>query len=478
MKAKFAPNLLGLLFGLVLFSYGAAAQDRSSDYTEPYQQQALEIYRASIGFRTASPYGQVPAMANYLAEQFRAGGFADEDIHVLAFTQESGEETAALIVRYEGDGSLDAAPILLVAHMDVVEALPEDWEREPFTLIEEDGYFFGRGTCDNKFGTTMLASAFLRLREAGFQPGRDLILAFTGDEETTMTSTRAIVTTYRDLTDAEFALNADAGGGVLDERNEPVSFLVQAAEKTYATFELTVRNPGGHSAHPRDDNAIYELAAALRNIEGYRFPVRSNSTTRRYFEVASGTRTGELGDAMRRFASDPNDQAAADILWRYPLQVGYTRTTCIPTMLDAGHAENALPQSATATVNCRIFPGEQISEVAATLTRLAGDPEIEVKLLGNPTAALDSPLRQDVLDAAQVAANRLYPGLPVIPIMSPYGTDATEIRAAGIPTYGVMGLFAREEDDFTHGLNERVLVRSFFAALEFWPTLLRNLAGR
>jgi len=466
------------LSALVLGVCRAQAQDRSSDYIETYQQQALEIYRTSIGFRTATPYGQVPIMANYLAEKFLAGGFADEDVHILPFTQEDGEETAALIVRYKGDGSFREEPILLIAHMDVVEALPQDWERDPFMLVEEDGYFFGRGTSDNKFGMTMLTSTFLRLKAEEFRPSRDLILGFTGDEETTMRSTRGIVTTYRDLTDAEFALNTDAGGGVLDEHGDPVSYLLQAAEKSYATFELTIRNPGGHSAQPRADNAIYELANVLRKIESYRFPVRFNSATQRYFDLASATRTGELGQAMRRFAADPDDEAAADILYDFPAQAGITRTTCIPTMLSAGHADNALPQSATATINCRIFPGIEISEVSDTLLRLGDNPQLEIELADNSAVGLASPLRDDIMDAVQRTVSSLYPNVPIIPIMSAYFTDAAETRAAGIPTYGVSGLFIREEDEFQHGLNERVPVRSFFGALEFWPKLLKDLTGQ
>ncbi len=254
--------------GFLLLTFGVVqAQDRSADYTEPYQLRALEIYRTSIAYRTAESHGQVPALANYLAEQFRAGGFANEDVHVLPFTQPDGEETPALVVRYRGDGSSGSKPILLVAHMDVVDALPQDWERNPFQLTEENWYFFGRGTLDDKFGTTMLTATFLRLKAEGFQPTRDFILAFTGDEETEQATTRALVTTHRTLTDSEFALNADAGGGVLDENGNVVSYQVQAAEKTYATFELTVRNPGGHSSLPRADNAIYELAHALEKIE-------------------------------------------------------------------------------------------------------------------------------------------------------------------------------------------------------------------
>ena len=466
------PVILSLVPGLL------TAQASSADYTEQYQQKALEIFRTAISYRTAATHGEVPQLANYLADQFRAGGFPDHDIHVLPHTLPSGEETVGLVVRYRGDSSSGQKPILLVAHLDVVDALPQDWERDPFTMIEEDAFFFGRGTLDDKFGVTMLTATFLRLKAEGFVPTRDLIIAFTGDEETGMVTTRSLVTTHRSLTDAEFALNADAGGGSLNERGEPIAYLIQTSEKTYATFELTLRNPGGHSSTPRSDNAIYELATVLKNIEAYRFPVRYNETTRLYFEETAKVTEGEIGDAMRRFARNPDDSQAADVLFDAPGQVGITRTTCVATMLRAGHAENALPQSATATVNCRIFPGVEVADVEATLMRVANNDSLEIRMLGNPTASALSPLRDDIVAAVTAAVQARFPGMPVVPYMAPYATDGREIRAAGIPTYGVMGLFMNDDDIFAHGLNERVPVNSFFGGLEHWYVILHQLAGR
>ena len=361
--------------------------------------------------------------------------------------------------------------------MDVVDALPKDWERDPFTLIEEDGYFFGRGVLDDKFGVTTLTTNFIRLKAEGFVPTRDLIIAFTGDEETGMLTTRGLVTTHRELTDAEFALNADGGGGVLGEDGEALRYLLQTSEKTYATFELTLTNPGGHSSTPRTDNAIYELASVLKNIEAHRFPVRVNETTRRYFRAASEITEGEVGQAMARLAENPDDSAAAEVLWHRPEQVGITRTTCVATMLRAGHAENALPQTATATVNCRIFPGVDVGEVRETLLRVAGNPATRIEVLDDPQASPSSPIRDDVLEAVTLAVEQLHPGTPVIPYMAPYGTDGKETRRGGIPTYGTMGLFLKDSDQFAHGLNERVSVRSFYDALEFWYTVLNTLAG-
>jgi len=452
------------------------AQDSSADYTQPYQKQAFEILRTSVGYRTAAGHGQVPALARYLADQFRAGGFPEEDIHVLPLTTADGEETASLVVRYRSDGSSGRRPILLLAHMDVVDALPQDWERDPFTLIEENGYFFGRGSADDKSGVAMLTATFLRLKAEGYVPTRDLIIAFSGDEESGMLTAHDLVTAHRDLTDAEFALNADAGGGVLGEDGKPIRFLLQMSEKTYATFELTVTNPGGHSSTPREDNAIYELASVLKNIQAYRFPVRVNAATKEYFEAASRVTEGPVGEAMARLAADPTDSVAAEVLWHEPEQVGITRTTCVATMLRAGHAENALPQSATATVNCRIFPGVAVGDVQETLQRVAGNPAVQIHVLGDPVPSPASPPRDDVTHAVADGIARIQPGTPVIPYMAPYGTDGKEVRRAGIPTYGVMGLFMKDSDQFAHGLNERIPVRPFYDALEFWHVVITELS--
>jgi carboxypeptidase PM20D1 len=255
-----------LLIVVALASITVSGQSVSSTYDAPHQRQALDLYRTIVAMRTAETQGEVPRLARYLAEQLRAGGFAAEDIHVLPLKLASGEETASLVVRYRGNGASKKKPVLFVAHMDVVDARREDWTRDPFTLVEENGYFFGRGTLDNKSGVAFLTSTFMRLKSERFVPSRDLILAFTGDEETGQLTTEALMTTHRALTDAEFAVNADAGGGVLDESGRPTSYLLQLSEKTYATFEVTVTNPGGHSSLPRADNAIYELADVLKRI--------------------------------------------------------------------------------------------------------------------------------------------------------------------------------------------------------------------
>jgi len=456
--------LLAMLLALTIaIPCGAATPN-------PNEARAREIYSKLIAYKTSVGLKQVPAMAGYLASQFRAAGFPDADIHVLPVG-----ETASLVVRYRGDGS-GGKPILMMAHMDVVTAKPEDWKRDPFTLVEENGYFYGRGTADVKDGVATLTATFLRLKGEGFVPTRDLVIVFTGDEETGMTTTRDLVGKHRDLIDAEYALNSDGGGGTLDESGRPQTYGLQTAEKTYASFELTTRNPGGHSSLPRPDNAIYELADALKRVQAYRFPVMSNETTLAAFKAAGAVTPGPLGEAMLKFAADPTDQAAAETLSKVPTEAGRTRTTCTPTLLRGGHADNALPQSATATVNCRIFPGVAIATVQKALQDAAG-PKVEIVSIGEPTASDASPLRADVVAAVTKAVHVRHPGVPIVPVQESGATDGLHFRAAGIPTYGVGGMFMKDSDAFAHGLNERVPVQGFYDGLEHWYVLVKELAG-
>ena len=306
----------------LLVAGSVMAQDSSESYSADYQREALEMFRHVISLRTAEGHGKVPEMAEYLAALFIDAGFDSEDVTIVPYTEATGEEVASLVVRYRGNGLSGKKPILLLAHMDIVDANPSDWERDPFNMIEEDGYFFGRGTIDNKLGIVSLTSAFQRLMREEFTPTRDLIIAFTGDEESHMETVRSLVNAHRALVDAEFVLNADSGHGFLDHDHNPVAFLLQSAEKTYATFELTIRNPGGHSSRPRADNAIYELATVLKNIEADRFPARINDTTRDYFEKLSMLVSGPGGQAMRDFVDDQDDEQARAVLEADPSQVG------------------------------------------------------------------------------------------------------------------------------------------------------------
>ena len=460
-------KLLSLIAATLVAAGGAHA-----DAPAPVRTQALDIFRSIIAFKTSEGLHQVPVMAEYLAAKFRAGGFADEDIHVLPVG-----ETASLVVRYRGGGK-GGKPILLLAHMDVVTANREDWQRDPYTLIEENGYFYGRGTYDIKEEVALLTETFLRLKAEHFVPARDLVIVFTGDEETEQATAQDLVDRHRDLIDAEYALNGDGGGGTFDEKTgAPQLFTMQGAEKASVTFELTVHNPGGHSSRPRNDNAIYELADALKAVQAYRFPVMWNDWTIGGFKASAPATPGELGQAMARFAANPHDSTAADILWNSPQDVGRTRTTCIATMLKGGHANNALPQTATARINCRVFPGMSVDEVKSTLQKLVGD-KVEVSALGIPAIAKPSPLRKDVIAAVTKAVHSVYPGTPIVPEMAPYATDGAIFSNGGIPTFGVSSAFIKDSDIFSHGLNERLPVSAFYNGLTYYYVLLKEIGGK
>jgi acetylornithine deacetylase/succinyl-diaminopimelate desuccinylase-like protein len=432
---------------------------------------ALDIYRRIVSFDTSIDGGQTTVMASYLADRFRSGGFADEDVRIMPHAS-----TASLSVRYRGDGT-GGRSILLLAHMDVVPARRAEWERDPFTLIEENGFFFGRGSIDNKASVALLTATFLQLRAERFQPTRDLIVWFSGDEETTGETTMALLAQRRDwLGEPEYALNSDSGGGLLSHDGAPTAYFLQTAEKTYADFTLTARNSGGHSSQPRADNAIFNLVDAIGRIRGYAFPVMWNDATIESFRTV-GARVGGIdGAAMLLFAQRPGDPGAAETLSRNPSYVGQVRTTCIPTLLAGGHAENALPQTATANVNCRIFPGISPADVQAELQRLAGDAvAVTVPTAANASEA--SPLRPDVIAAVTAAVHASYPGVPIAPSMSAGATDGVFFRGAGIPTYGVSEAFLREEDEFAHGLNERNPTASFYNGLTHWRILITTLAS-
>ncbi len=461
--------LVGTALAAAVFTAPFVAADKDA----PHNKKAFEIYKTAVEMRTAKGHNMVLKLANYLAAEFEEGGFDKADIHVAEVS-----DNAVLIVRYKGDGSSGKRPISISAHMDVVDALPKDWERSPFKLIEENGYYFGRGTVDDKAGMTAVAANFLRLKKEGWVPSRDLIIAFSGDEETDMLSTRALVKEFRELTDSEFVLNADAGGGrIPEDGGTPASFGLQAAEKTYVDFELTVTNPGGHSSRPREDNAIYELATALKNIQAFKFPVMATELTRAYFKGTGPNTPGDLGKAMSKFAEDPKDAWAIGVLRGDASTVGTTGTTCVATMLRGGHAPNAMPQSATANVNCRIFPGTGVEYTLNTLKEIVANDEVKFTTITDPTETDASPLRDDVLAAVRKAVDTRYPGLELIPAMSSGGTDGMHFRAAGIPSYGVNGIFMKSSDSFSHGLNERLPVESFYSNIEHWYVLLKEIAG-
>ncbi|MCL6699612.1 M20/M25/M40 family metallo-hydrolase [Sphingomonas sp. NSE70-1] len=440
----------------------------------PDQVQARQIYEKVITFRTSQGQGQVPPMVAYLEGVLRDAGISADNIVKLPKA-----ETVGMLVRVPGSYR-NAKPILFSAHMDVVDARPEDWKRDPYKLIEENGYFYGRGTIDNKGGVVALMSTILRMQKAGVKPKRTLVFAFIGDEETGLDETDGTtrqVAAHPWVKGAEFAINTDAGGGLLAPDGKPMIYLVQGAEKTYATFELTATNKGGHSSRPRTDNAIYEIARAVTRIDEYRFPAMSNDLTRSYLGAVGKVTPGPAGEMLKRFAANPEDSAAADAIAGIPEFVGTTRTTCVATMLSGGHAENALPQKATATVNCRIFPGVSIDDVQKKLTTQVADPKISVKVLGAPFASPVSELRPDIERAITQSIHKRYPGVAVTPYLESGGTDGMVYRTAGIPTWATSGIFIKPEEMFAHGLDERVPVKSFYDGLDHIHDLAVALGG-
>jgi acetylornithine deacetylase/succinyl-diaminopimelate desuccinylase-like protein len=449
--------------------------------TLPPKWEALtrEIYKTAV--ETPTVKGREGAnlkLATYLAGKLREAGWADADIHVLPYESTPGNKTAALVARWPAAGTPTAKPILIIGHMDVVEALPSDWTTDPFTLVEKDGYFYGRGTGDDKGGVVPSMVALMKLRADGFKPNRDIVVLYTGDEETQGKGAELGATAWRKWTDAEFVLNADAGGGAFSRDGRALAFGIQTAEKTFQSYYLRVRNPGGHSSRPRPDNAIYELADALKLVQKHRFTPQLNETTRAYFTArAAQEGNSALGQAMRRWLANPNDGRAADIVEASPLEVGRTRTRCVATMLKGGHADNALPQLAEATVNCRIIPGVEPKVVEAELKRVVG-PKVEVTPLpdiGRPTPV--SPLRPDVVGAYTRAVHARFPNAPIIPEMSTGATDGLEFRARGMPVYGVDGQWGVSPDDErAHGRDERQAVQALWDNVLHWEHLVRDIA--
>jgi carboxypeptidase PM20D1 len=449
------------------FAIGAAAAGKPA-VDQALHDQALEILQKSISFRTVDGAGQVPAYAEYLKSVLVQAGYAPGDISI-----DPVANTATLVARYKGTDS-KKKPLLVIGHMDVVEAKREDWERDPFTPVIENGYVFGRGSVDNKFEVSMITATLADLKRQGWKPKRDVILAFSGDEETAMVSTRKLAEQFKN---AELALNGDAGGGLLSEAGQPVVYGLQAGEKTYADFKLTVTNPGGHSSRPGKVNAINQLAAALERIGNYQFPVLRNELTTAYFRESLPKLSGATAEAVKRYLVNPEDAQAIATLSDDPSYVGQLRTTCVSTMIEGGHATNALPQKAAANINCRIFPGTPVAEVQKTLTQVAADLAVKITQVTTGSVASDaSPLRKDVMAAVTKAVHASYPGLSIVPSMSAGATDSMHFRANGVPSYGVSGLFMKDSDEFSHGLNERVPVSSIDGALAHWNSLLKDLA--
>lgn len=432
----------------------------------------MELLKRGIAFRTvAGPGNQTPAYAAYLKQALVAGGFADSDVEIVPMG-----DTAYLVARYRGTGKAKggAKPLLISGHMDVVEAKPADWTRDPFTAVIENGYVYGRGATDMKYDVSTIVATLIDLKRTGFKPGRDIVLLLSGDEETMMRTSAAQADRFAD---AELLLNIDGGGGHLNEAGKPLMFGVDGAEKTYADYELTFTNPGGHSSAPRKDNAIYALAHALEKIEAYAFPGQVNEITRASWTAAAAQAEPARAAMIRRFLANQADPEALAALRAEPGLVGQTGTTCVATMVSAGHATNALPQRATANVNCRIFPGTSVEAVRETLERAVGNPALQIRTLDSGSIASPaSPLRADVMKAVTDAVHARYPGVPVVPAMTSGASDSLWFRAKGVPSYAVSPKFMKDSDDFSHGLNERTPVSEIAPSITYYRDVLTALA--
>lgn len=436
----------------------------------PQQQEARAILKELIGINTVDPAGDNTRAARAVAARFRAAGFPESDIHLFEPAPRKGN----LVVRLRGTGA--ARPVLFLGHLDVVEALRSDWSFDPFQLTEKDGYFYGRGTADMKGDDAVLISTFLRLKREGYRPSRDLILALTSDEETgPANGAEWLVKNHRDLIDAGFCINSDGGGGHI--KNGKHLFMgLEAAEKVFLTFKLEVTNPGGHSSKPGKDNAIYHLADGLSRLGKFDFPVRMFDVTRASFAAAAPFYPGQLGADLKAVAQNPDDAAAIARLSAIPLWNAELRTTCVATMLSGGHAENALPQTATAVVNCRLLPVDHAADIEKTLKQVLADPKIQISVMTPAKPVAYKPMMPEVLSAVTAATNRIWPGLPVIPGMSTGASDSIFLIAGGIPSYGISGEFVDEDDNREHGKDERILVKSFYDALEFEYALAKKVA--
>jgi acetylornithine deacetylase/succinyl-diaminopimelate desuccinylase-like protein len=479
-----AALLAALACGTLPRAAESAARDSAGTGEKAANALAYDIFKELIEINTTDSVGNVTTAAQAVAKRFLDAGFPREDVVVLG----PEERKKNLVVRLHGRGAKKA--VLLIGHLDVVEARREDWSSDPFKLIEKDGFFYGRGTLDMKSGDAIMTTALLRMRREGYRPSRDIILALTADEESgCCNGVEWLLKNQRELIDAEFVLNHDGreGYSIMAEHGVPREFDLSAAEKTYADYQLTASNRGGHSSLPRPDNAIYALAAALLRIGRSPFPFELNDITRAYFERMATIRTGETAADLRAITRTPADAGAIERLSREPAYASMMRTTCVATRLEGGHANNALPQRAQAVVNCRILPGHSKEEVRQELIRIAEDPGITVRYVADDgqiseRAPADpgvppSPLLPQVLEPLERSVNATWGNLTVVPFMNTSATDGVFTRAAGIPTYGVAGIAIERDDVRAHGRDERVGVDSFYKGNEFFYRYLRAVTS-
>jgi acetylornithine deacetylase/succinyl-diaminopimelate desuccinylase-like protein len=435
------------------------------------QQRFHAIYKELVEINTTNSSGNNTEAARAMKKRLMEAGFAEADMQLFEPYPRKGN----LVVRFKGDGS--KKPLLLLAHIDVVEARREDWKTDPFKLKEDDGYFTARGSSDDKAMAASFVSILSQLRREGFMPHRDIILALTSDEELGDVPTNGaywLVNNQKAAIDAEFGIN-EGGGGELSN-GKPILNRVQVAEKMYTTYKLEVTDVGGHSSLPTATNPMYELSAALNRLGAYRFPVRLSDVTRTYFERSAQFQTGQRAEDMRAIASGTASEAAYDRLSTFPLYNALLRTTCVTTQVNAGHAENALPQSAKATVNCRILPNDDPAEVDATLRKLFASERIKMVASNPPLKSPASPLRPDIVGTIESLTAQMWPGVPVIPTMSTGATDSRFMRNAGIPMYGVSGIFSEPSDARAHGLDERVAIPRLYDGREFMYRMVKAFA--
>jgi acetylornithine deacetylase/succinyl-diaminopimelate desuccinylase-like protein len=462
----------------VLVALGSLAAAPLDDAT---RQLAHDIFQQLIEINTTDSVGSTTVAADAMAKRLLAAGFAPDDIKVLGPNDRKGN----MVARYRGSGSSGLKPILIIAHLDVVEARREDWTTDPFKFIEKDGYYYGRGTQDMKVSDAIVVTTFIRFKREGYVPDRDIILALTADEEGGKSNgVDWLLKNHRDLVDAAFALNPDAGG-VTTVKGKPLNVDVEANEKLYADFELDATNPGGHSSLPVPDNAIYHIADALARLEHAPFPFELNPITRIYFERRAALETGQTGADMKAMLKDPPDTDAIARLSKDARFNSLLRTTCVATRLSAGHANNALPQQAQANVNCRILPGHTMEEVRQDLIRIFADSKVTVKYVDNSgrvfAQAPDTKSFPPVLPPPEVmqplerVTDAMWPSAPVIPEMETGASDSVYTIAAGIPSYGISGVALDQDDVRAHGKDERVRVSSFYDGVEFYYRYLKAL---
>jgi acetylornithine deacetylase/succinyl-diaminopimelate desuccinylase-like protein len=435
-----------------------------------HQQAAEDILRELVGFEsTVERPDQTRLALQAVERRLLEAGFSPDEMQWL----NPYPDAWGLVARYPGLG--DQPPLVSMAHIDVVTADPDAWAFPPFTFGKRDGFYFGRGTQDNKTGVAHILANFVRLRQEGYVPKRDLIFLVTGDEETEQKVAAWVAAEGRDLINADFALNSDGGGGELGDDGQPRAFWVQTGEKRYHSFRLSTTNSGGHSSLPRTDNAITQLARALVRIGEFRFPVELNDGNRMMLERSARLQSGQRGNDMRAAATS-GDQAAVERLSDSAFYNAILRTTCVATGVKGGHAENALPRNASATVNCRILPGQTPAEVQAVLEQVVADPEVRFETVYESVASPPSPLPAALLESLETLVEQTWPGVPLIPEMSTGATDGLFLRNAGIPVYGVAGWFMHPDEVRAHGLDEKIGITQFHEGTEFWYRMLRELS--